>query len=63
VNAALLRALVGAQDQLRAAFTAVDDDPALRARVREIGQEVGELILGAVKDRCTTPTVAAEATS
>jgi hypothetical protein len=51
VNASLLRALVGASDALRAAFVACADDPALRARIHEVGNDVAALIVAAVKDQ------------
>jgi hypothetical protein len=50
VNASLLRALLGAQDQLLAAARIVDDQLIL-ARIREINMDVTRLIARAVKDQ------------
>ena len=43
MNAALLRALVGASDSLRTAYL-VADDRELRARIEQVAAQVAELV-------------------
>jgi hypothetical protein len=50
VNAPLLRALIGAQDQLICAQRIVDD-PLMLARIREVNMDVTRLIARAVKSK------------